>query len=288
MATYQDYLNTAFKNPEYIRAQQDYEKASKQLSDLTAQAPLYAKKKQQSLEAADPELARLRQERSGLAGQLYAQPFQARDQYKDIFDPVARERLIAQSVGNVLGQLGGTNEMISARRGTAQQQAQDALELFKSQIGAAETLTSSAKDRSGDIRDTLKDVAKTQFQEDQDTLRQRISSSGTTDTGESTVDGFINAALMGLDNPNFDLTAWAETVPSKDRDKFLTGFNQAVNEIRKQEEADKQAALRKQAADIAKKRGATRKLSPGVKRQNIPPHLLNTFQDSPVLRQYIK
>ena len=45
-------------------------------------------------------------------GALYAKPMEAREKYKDIFDPTRREALVAQAIGNVMAQLSGTGGLI--------------------------------------------------------------------------------------------------------------------------------------------------------------------------------
>jgi hypothetical protein len=155
--SYVDFINQAFKNPEYTQAKEQLSQSQEQLDTLTSQEPRYALKKQLELQQQDPELQRLTQEKGKFASQLYSQPFT--DQYKDIFDPVKRNQLIAQAVGNTLGQLNTTNQMIGNRQGTAKEQAQLALEQLQAQIGGAKANVEANASFVKDLTSTLKDIA---------------------------------------------------------------------------------------------------------------------------------
>lgn len=167
MASYQDYLNQAFSSPQLSVAQRQYEAAQKQLSDLNAQLPNYQVQEYQKLIKNDPQLQQLNTQRSAAVGSLFSTPLAAQDQYKDIFDPVKRNALVAQATGNVLGQLSGYNANIEQRKQKSNDLANQALELLKSRIAAAQGGASSAADVYNQVRGDLKDVAKTQFSADQ-------------------------------------------------------------------------------------------------------------------------
>lgn len=128
--TYIDYINQAFKNP-------DYQKAVEQYNTLQEQAPNFLANKSAELQSKDPALKQLLQERGKFTSQLYSEPFAKRDALRDIFDPIKRDALIAQSVGNVLGQLNTTQGFVESRKGTLDQQAERAANIFNAQLESA-------------------------------------------------------------------------------------------------------------------------------------------------------
>lgn len=157
--TYTDFINQAFDNP-------DYQKATETLSNLTAQAPTYYNDTLNKLKTEDPLLNQLQSERAKYTADLYAAPFEARSQYSDIFDPTKREALVSRAVGNVLGQIQGTQSLIENRGGTLQQQAQTALDLFNAQLGAAQTQVS-------DMGSLLQKIADKNYQAAVDELKRQ-------------------------------------------------------------------------------------------------------------------
>lgn len=157
--TYTDFLNQAFKNPEYQRANQAVTAAETDLGNLASQEPGFLQREQSRLQQADPQLQSLLGQKATAAGQLYSQPFTAQDQFRDIFDPLVREKLIAQSVGNVLGQVTGLQDLITQRQGTARDQAQTALDYLKSNISGAESRLKSTQDTRDSLQKLLMNIA---------------------------------------------------------------------------------------------------------------------------------
>ena len=94
-------------------------------------------------------------QRAQQMGALYAKPMEAREKYKDIFDPTRREALVAQAIGNVMAQLSGTGGLIEQQRGFAGQRAQTALDALMAQIGLAETAYEAASEKTDWMRDLL-------------------------------------------------------------------------------------------------------------------------------------
>lgn len=174
-ATYQDLINEAFQNPDYLKAKEDYGKSVQALADLQSQIPNYAVNKQKEILANDPTLGQLNAEQSRLAGQLFSQPMVARDAYKDIFDPTKREALIAQSVGNILGSLTGVKSLIQQRQGTAKDQADQALELLKSQIDVGQGLVKSQSDQLDTQAKNITNIVDKLYQAEQDKVKRQQS-----------------------------------------------------------------------------------------------------------------
>ena len=183
--TYLDFINDAYKAPQYLEAQKKYDDAMKILSDLQAQVPGYLDKKSSELQQSDPELQKLIKQRGEYTSQLYSKPFEARDEYKDIFDPTTREALVSKSVGNIMGQLSTTGDFIGQRRGTADQRAQRALEALQAQVGLAQTGVGLASDEKSRLESLLNTGAQSEYEKTLLDEQQKIDLS------------FNEASLMG-------------------------------------------------------------------------------------------
>ena len=120
--SYPEWVNMAYEDPDYYYS-------------LLGKEPGYAASQSSKYQQEDPMLKTLIGERSRHISDLYSKPFEA--DYADIFDPNMRRQLITQAVGNVMGQLSGTQEFITQRQGQADQKAQKDLELLQTQIQAA-------------------------------------------------------------------------------------------------------------------------------------------------------
>ena len=155
--SYMDFITEAFKSPEYEQAQTQYDEALAKLTELQAEVPGYLDRESQRLEEADPVLQKMMEQRATQTGALYSKPMEAREKYKDIFDPTKREALVAGAIGNVMGQLSGTGGLIEQQRGFAGQRAQTALDALLAQAGMAETAVGAATEQ----RDFLKDLLTT-------------------------------------------------------------------------------------------------------------------------------
>ena len=126
--SYSDTINQSYISP-----------GQQKLIDLQSKLPGYLENESSRLQQEDPALQKLINERGQSVSQLHSSPFESREKYKDIFDPVAREALVSKSVGSILGRLSSTNDFISQRRGSADDRAQIALETLQSEIGIATT-----------------------------------------------------------------------------------------------------------------------------------------------------
>jgi len=172
--TYTDYINQAFDNPEWLDAQKQFGAAQQSHQELAAGGETFYEDTLSDLRTGDPRLNQLQQERAGFQADLYARPFEAREQFSDIFDPVKREALVARSVGNVMGQLSGTQARIENRGGTLEQQADRALKLYEAQLGASETALKSMGEGVDDMREFLMNIANKNWSALQDQIdRQR-------------------------------------------------------------------------------------------------------------------
>jgi len=157
--TYTDFINQAFESPQL-------QEAENRLTELTEKAPTFYEDTLSGLKTKDPLLQQLQQQRAGFVSDLYAKPFEAREQYSDIFDPNKREALVSRAIGNVMGQLSGTGSMIENRGGTLEQQAQTALKVFETQFGAAQNQYS-------ELRDMLKSIAEKNYGELQSQIKRQ-------------------------------------------------------------------------------------------------------------------
>ena len=154
MASYYDLISEEFKRPEYLEAQKKASEAQQALADLQAQAPGYLDRESQKLETADPVLQQMLGQRAKQQGELFSKPMEAREQYKDIFDPTKRSAMVSQAIGSLIGKLGGTSGLIEQQRGFAGQRAQTSLDALLAQTGLAQTAAQTA----GSERDILRDI----------------------------------------------------------------------------------------------------------------------------------
>lgn len=137
--TYADYLNDAFRGKDYLKAQQE-------ANDLASQAPDFLAKKQAELASADPALQALTTERGRLRSQLYSAPATGQQDYRDIFDPIKRQALISQAIGNTTGLLSGAEARIQQRQGSVDQLANRAYDMFKTNLDQKQGVAKSLLD----------------------------------------------------------------------------------------------------------------------------------------------
>jgi len=161
--TYQEHVNYAFNNPEYQESQRRVQEARDTLSGLTEKEPGYYDRKAQQFEEADPALQKLLGERGDLVGQYSQGGIQARNRYKNIFDPAKRRALVSQAVANTVGNLSKVGGLVEQQRGFAGQRAQTALDTLLAQTGAAETLLESETQGRDELRDILLGSAEAEF-----------------------------------------------------------------------------------------------------------------------------
>lgn len=157
--TYSQFIDQAYRNPQYDEASRKYDEALKTLNELTTKEPGYLLKQKTQIESKDPFLQKLNQERSKYIGEQFSAPMTARAKYSDIFDPTKREALVAQAIGNVVGKLSGTQGAIDFRRGTDAEKAQAALEVLQAQIKAATNTANAAGDTKDALGRLLQDIA---------------------------------------------------------------------------------------------------------------------------------
>jgi hypothetical protein len=101
------------------------------------------------LQQNDPLYQQLLKGNQSAVSNLYAAPAEARAQNANIFNPVAREALVSRAIGNALGALTNSNNLIKQEGGYASQKAQTALDLLKQKISSAEAgVTASGKNRT--------------------------------------------------------------------------------------------------------------------------------------------
>jgi hypothetical protein len=137
--TYADYINEAFKAPEYQKALSEY-------NAMNDQAPNYAINKQRAIISADANTTKFTQAGGDAMAELYSAPAKFAEQYKDIKDPTQRNALIAQAVGNIMGRLKTNNDFLAQRQSTATDLANQSAEVFKAQLSAKGDLVKSMQD----------------------------------------------------------------------------------------------------------------------------------------------
>lgn len=229
MPTYLDYINQAFNNKQYKDAVTEANKATQELTTLQSQLPNYLENKQRELVAADPALQQLNAERAKFAGQLYSKPMEARSQYSDILDPVKREALVSQAIGNIVGQLQGTEGMIGLRKQTNQDLAQQAYNLLQSNIDIAKTRAGNAADSVSSLKKLLETAAGKEFDRNTTLTKAGIDNNTGNYSPQQYASDMFDAWLASPDT--FDATGYASTfIPNKGENRSLAGnlFRQAV------------------------------------------------------------
>lgn len=171
--TYGNYINEAFKDPRYAAAEKAVSDSQAALDALVNQAPTFQTDEQKRIMAADKFLPTFNADRAKQVGDLYARPATARAEYQDIFDPSRRSALVAQAVGNTLGQLSGTNEAIAQRKGTATDLATQAYNQLLARIEGQRSSLDTAKEKRSTLKGLLEDAAKSYYEEQQYEKRRK-------------------------------------------------------------------------------------------------------------------
>jgi len=157
--SYGETLNQAYDNPQLDTIDTKIEESIGRHTGLIEQQPGFALEERGRLLKQDPEYQRLLEERGATTGELHAEPFRAEEQFQNVFDPIERQKLVAQSVGNVMGRLGSLNTRITGRFGTATEQANTALEYLQSQIQAESGTLEGLQEQRSEFTDLLKSIA---------------------------------------------------------------------------------------------------------------------------------
>ena len=159
--SYTEILNNTFDNPDWDFAQQQVNQAQENVS-----SDIYS-----NIATKDKYLQSLQKERSGLVSDITAGAAGIRadfeKEYSDIFDPIQREAMISQAMGNIMGQYSQVQSEIENRGGTLEQQANNMLKFYEKQL-------STAKDEKDDMRTLLLNIANKNYDAAQDVIdRQR-------------------------------------------------------------------------------------------------------------------